>query len=59
MVIKENHLQILKKFLEKKITPDDIKEEDKPVIIELCKARQKQLEDKINKKIEKFTNNKK
>ena len=59
MVIKENHLQILKKFLEKKITPDDIKEEDKTVIIELCKARQKQLEDKINKKIEKITNNKK
>ncbi len=49
---KEKYLQILKDFLDKKITPDDIKEEDKPVIIELCKARQKQLENKINKEIE-------
>lgn len=53
-MINENYLQILKDFLDKKITPDDIKEEDKPVIIELGIARQKQLENKINKEIEKL-----
>lgn len=53
-MINENYLQILKEFLDKKITPDDIKEEDKPVIIELGIARQKQLENKINKEIEKL-----
>lgn len=47
MDINKKHLQILKEFLDRKIDPEDIPEKDKPIIMELCKARKKQLEDKI------------
>ena len=47
MDINKKHLQILKDFLDRKIDPEDILEKDKPIIMELCKARKKQLEDKI------------
>lgn len=48
MKIKQKHLRILKDFLDKKIEPEDIAEEDKPIIMELCKARKKQLQDKLD-----------
>ncbi len=47
MDINKKHLQILKDFLDKKINSEDISDEDKPIIMKLCKARKKQLEDKI------------
>lgn len=47
MYINEKHLKILKDFLDRKIDPEDIEEEDKPIIIELCKVRKRQLTKKL------------
>lgn len=47
MKYNQTHLELLKNFLERKIESKDINEEDKSIIIELCKARKKQLENKI------------
>ena len=60
MKFKQKHLKILKDFLDRKIDPEDIAEEDKPIIMELCKARKKQLQDKLNlqiTKLQKLKNN--
>ena len=54
MKFKQKHLKILKDFLDRKIEPEDIAEEDKPIIMELCKARKKQLQDKLNLQITKL-----
>lgn len=54
MKFKQKHLKILKDFLDRKIDPEDIAEEDKPIIMELCKARKKQLQDKLNLQITKL-----
>jgi hypothetical protein len=54
MIINKKHLQILKDFLDRKIDSEDIADKDKPIIIELCKARKKQLEDKIEIKTKKI-----
>ncbi len=60
MKFKQKHLKILKDFLDRKIEPEDIAEEDKPIIMELCKARKKQLQDKLDlqiTKLQKLKNN--
>ena len=57
MKFSQKHLQTLKDFLDKKIEPEDIAEVDKSIIIELCKARKKQLQDKLEiqkKKLQKL-----
>ena len=56
MRIKQKHLKIMKNFLDRKIEPEDIAEEDKPIILELCKARKKQLQDKLDIQTKKLKN---
>ena len=47
MKITQRHFDILKDYLDMKINPEDIAEEDKKIILELCKLRKKQLQNKI------------
>lgn len=48
MKITQKHFDILKDYLEKRINPEDIAKEDQKIILELCKARKKQIQNKIN-----------
>ena len=41
MKITQRHFDILKDYLDMKINPEDIAEEDKKIILELCKLRKK------------------
>ena len=47
MKITQRHFDILKDYLDMKINPEDIAKEDKKIILELCKLRKKQLQNKI------------
>lgn len=48
MKITQKHFSILKDFLDRKINPEDIATEDQKIILELCKARKKQIQNKID-----------
>lgn len=48
MKITQKHFSILKDFLDRKINPEDIEEEDRIIVLELCKARKNQLQHKID-----------
>lgn len=48
MKITQRHFDILKDYLDKKINPEDIATEDQKIILELCKARKKQIQNKID-----------
>ena len=54
MIIKQNHFKILKEYLDRKINPEDIAPEDRIIIFELCKARKKQIQKKLNMKKKKI-----
>ena len=41
-------LKIFKDFIEEKINPEDIAEEEKPIIVKLCKSRKRQLQKRLN-----------
>ena len=48
MKIMQKHFDILKDFLDRKINPEDIEEEDRIIVLELCKARRIQIQSKID-----------
>ena len=48
MKITQKHFDIVKDFLDRKINPEDIENQDKVIILKLCKARENQLQNKID-----------
>ncbi len=48
MTITQRHFDILKDFLDRKINLEDIEKEDRIIILELCKSRKKQIQNKID-----------
>lgn len=48
MKIMQKHFDILKDFLDRKINPEDIEKDDRIIVLELCKARGIQIQNKID-----------
>ena len=44
----QKHFDILKDFLDRKINPEDIEKDDRIIVLELCKARGIQIQNKID-----------
>ena len=47
MYVTQKHFDLLRDYLDRKINPEDIANEDKRIVLELCKARKKQLQKEL------------